>query len=464
MGKILITVFLFTLFINIDASSQIRGGNPIPNFSFENWGGNPSNPTGWTTSNTQPFQPVTQVGTATHGSSSAKGSVVTFMTAQIPPLLTSDEFPVSERYGSLKGYYQFGQGGLDTFQINVAMKKGSNLIGSGTIQFVSSQTSWKEFFVDIEYSSADTPTSCIITIDLQDVYLSNTTNFHVDNLEFGEPELFSTAFFVGNNSVPSVEYSDHGSLTEAADDFTVPSGESWHVGGVKVYGTFSNGVGGFEEAIVHIRSNDNDKPGSIIASDTIRSLNSFFPQNFFIPIIPAVNLNPGKYWVNVYAKMERAPDSSVYAWATSSASFGSPFHWRDPQFVFDTISNWKPGNQVVIGGGQHDLMFKLTGTIDTSVSIQHIGSEIPDGYLLKQNYPNPFNPSTSIEFSIPQKAFISLKVYNILGEEVGNLVNDELSPGNYRFNFDASNLTSGVYFYRINAGSFTEVRKMLLIK
>ena len=118
----------------------------------------------------------------------------------------------------------------------------------------------------------------------------------------------------------------------------------------------------------------------------------------------------------------------------------------------------------MIGGGQHDLMFKLTGTIDTSVSIQHIGSEIPDGYLLKQNYPNPFNPSTSIEFSIPQKAFISLKVYNILGEEVENLVNDELSPGNYRFNFDASNLTSGVYFYRINAGSFTEVRKMLLIK
>lgn len=464
MGKILLTAFLFIFSINTNAGSQVRGSNPIPNFSFENWGGSPSDPVGYTTSNTQLFQPVTQVGTSVHGSSSMKGTVLNFNGGAIPPLATSDEFPVSERYGSLMGSYQFVPAGTDTFQVNVAMKKGSNLIGSGTIQFLTLQNSWKEFYVDIEYSTADTPTSCIISINLQDVIYAFGTNFHIDNLEFGDPELFSTAIFVGNSSVPSVEYSDHGSLTEAADDFVVPSGESWEVGGVKVYGTFSNGVGGFEEAIVHIRADDNNKPGAIIKSDTTDALNSFFGQNFFIPVIPPASLNPGKYWVNVYAKMERSPDSSVYAWATSSASIGSPFHWRDPQFVFDTVTNWTPGNQVVIGGGQPSLMFKLTGTIDTSVNIQHIGSEIPGDYSLKQNYPNPFNPSTSIEFSIPQKEFISLKVFNILGEEVENLVNQTLSPGSYRFDFNAAALTSGVYFYRISAGSFTEVKKMLLIK
>jgi hypothetical protein len=464
MGKILLTAFLFIFFINTNADSQVRGDNPIPNFSFENWGGSPSNPTGWMTSNTPPFQPVTQAGTATHGSSSAKGTVIHFMTAQFPPLLWTEEFPVSERYGSMTGNYQFFPVGADTFQIHVSMKKGSDIIGSGTIQFVTLQNSWKEFYVDIEYSTADTPTSCIITINLQDANYGNNTNFHIDQLEFGDPELFSTAFFVGNSSVPSVEYSDHGSLTEAADDFMVPSGESWEVGGVKVYGTFSHGVGGFEEAIVHIRADDNNKPGAIIKSDTTDALNSFFGQNFFIPVIPPVSLNPGRYWVNMYAKMERAPDSSVYAWATSTANYGAPFHWRDPHFVFFNVTNWTPGNQVVIGGGQHDLMFKLTGAIDTSVNIQPIGTEIPGAYSLKQNYPNPFNPSTSIEFSIPQKEFISLKVYNILGEEVQNLVNQDLSPGSYRFDFNASSLTSGVYFYRISAGSFTEVKKMLLIK
>ena len=445
--------------------SQGRGGNdPIPNFSFEDWSGNPSNPVGYTTSNSPQFQPITQSGSSTHGSSSMKGEVITFMTAQIPPLATSDEFPVSERYASMSGFYQFTQGGADTFQINVAMKKGSNLIGSGTIQFITTQSSWRKFHMDIDYATPDTPTSCIITINLQDVFLSGATDFHVDELEFGDPELFSTLAFVGSSSVPSIEYSDINTLTEAADDFVVPSGEAWEVGGVKVYGTFSNGVNGFEGAIVHIRADDNGKPGAILKSDTVTSINAFFGQNFFIPVTPPVTLNPGRYWVNMYAKWPINPDSSVYAWATSTANYGEPFHWRDPDMVFDTATMWTPGNQVVIGGGQHDLLFRISGAVDTTVNIHTIGAEIPDGYSLKQNYPNPFNPSTSVEFSIPERQFVSLKIYNILGEEVKSLVDQNLSPGNYRYDFDASALASGVYFYRLSSSRFTQVKKMLLVK
>ena len=86
------------------------------------------------------------------------------------------------------------------------------------------------------------------------------------------------------------------------------------------------------------------------------------------------------------------------------------------------------------------------------------------GYDLKQNYPNPFNPSTIISYQIPQNSFVTLKVYNILGNEVATLVNEQQTAGNHNFNFKANNLASGVYIYKLTAGSFTAVRKLTLLK
>jgi len=88
----------------------------------------------------------------------------------------------------------------------------------------------------------------------------------------------------------------------------------------------------------------------------------------------------------------------------------------------------------------------------------------PSGYVLEQNYPNPFNPSTTIRYAIPQSAQVSLKVYDVLGREVATLVNARQSAGVYVANFDATALPSGMYFYRLQAGSFSETRKMMLIK
>jgi hypothetical protein len=85
-------------------------------------------------------------------------------------------------------------------------------------------------------------------------------------------------------------------------------------------------------------------------------------------------------------------------------------------------------------------------------------------YKLSQNYPNPFNPSTKITFSIPEEGLVSLKVFNILGEEVATLLNQEMKTGVYEFDFNASNLSSGIYFYTIKANSFTSTKKMMLIK
>ena len=85
-------------------------------------------------------------------------------------------------------------------------------------------------------------------------------------------------------------------------------------------------------------------------------------------------------------------------------------------------------------------------------------------FSLEQNYPNPFNPSTSIKFSVPSSEFVSLRVYDVLGNEVSTLVNEQKAPGNYEVRFDAGNLASGVYIYTLKAGNFTQTRKLMLMK
>ena len=114
--------------------------------------------------------------------------------------------------------------------------------------------------------------------------------------------------------------------------------------------------------------------------------------------------------------------------------------------------------------GVAGTILKTTNGGAATTSVQQTGTEIPKNYSLKQNYPNPFNPQTNIEFSIPESGSVTLKVYDMLGKEVDVLVNDNLSPGNYSTELNASSLPSGTYFYRISAGYFTETKKMILIK
>ncbi|RKY91854.1 MAG: hypothetical protein DRQ01_07045 [Ignavibacteriae bacterium] len=89
---------------------------------------------------------------------------------------------------------------------------------------------------------------------------------------------------------------------------------------------------------------------------------------------------------------------------------------------------------------------------------------IPNTFELHQNYPNPFNPSTTISYSVPEIEFVTLKVYDVLGKEVATLINEEKQAGSYEVEFGAQNLSSGIYFYKLQAGSFVETRKMILLK
>lgn len=115
----------------------------------------------------------------------------------------------------------------------------------------------------------------------------------------------------------------------------------------------------------------------------------------------------------------------------------------------------------------------FAGTINGSVwrrqlseiiSIQNISSEIPTAFFLYQNYPNPFNPVTNIEFSLSEKSFCELKLFDLKGRQVAVLVNENLSPGTFRYIFKVDNLSSGIYFYELKTPKFLQVKKMIVLK
>jgi Secretion system C-terminal sorting domain len=97
------------------------------------------------------------------------------------------------------------------------------------------------------------------------------------------------------------------------------------------------------------------------------------------------------------------------------------------------------------------------------IGIHQISTIVKD-FSLSQNYPNPFNPNTNIEFSIPKSEFVLLKVYDILGREVRSLVSQDLTPGEYKVDFDGKGLSSGMYYYSLRAGDNVSVKKMVLVK
>ena len=111
------------------------------------------------------------------------------------------------------------------------------------------------------------------------------------------------------------------------------------------------------------------------------------------------------------------------------------------------------------------LSNKVEDILDNTTAIDLLDNRsTPNTFILHQNYPNPFNPKTTIKFSLPEKGFTTLDVYNIAGQRVANLINGELAAGEHQINFYANNFSSGIYFYKLQQSSISEVKKMILVK
>jgi len=149
--------------------------------------------------------------------------------------------------------------------------------------------------------------------------------------------------------------------------------------------------------------------------------------------------------------------------ASGSGEFTSPANgeWAAKVFALPVNTN-KVKFTVWSGYGNNIFIDNVLSFIFVDANVNHTG--IPTEYKLNQNYPNPFNPVTKINFSIPKTSFVTLKIFDIVGREVKTLVSETLQANEYNVSFDASALPSGVYFYRLQSGEFSEIKKMILLK
>jgi hypothetical protein len=156
---------------------------------------------------------------------------------------------------------------------------------------------------------------------------------------------------------------------------------------------------------------------------------------------------------------------------TGTLPLFSTFSYINPYGISTNLvsSDFDGDNDIDIAVLDHNTnsvcFYKNTDSV--SIGINPINAEVPSAFNLRQNYPNPFNPKTKIRFEIPGNELsinTTLRVFNITGVEVGRPVSGNLRPGIYEIQWDGSDLTSGVYYYKLESGSFTETKKMMLVK
>ncbi len=159
-------------------------------------------------------------------------------------------------------------------------------------------------------------------------------------------------------------------------------------------------------------------------------------------------------------------------WNTSERymySYNNENYFLNGIYEYWINDNWEPGVGVINvynpdGFDMHFLTHRVEVHYAQTTYVNEEDKIHPQGYMLLQNFPNPFNPATTISFSIAESEFVTLKVYDVLGKEIELLVNEEKPAGNYKIQFDANSLPSGIYFYSISAGGFHQTKKMILVR
>jgi lysophospholipase L1-like esterase len=176
----------------------------------------------------------------------------------------------------------------------------------------------------------------------------------------------------------------------------------------------------------------------------------------------------GNGYYNEYSESCR---STVNQWIRTEGNFDACIDFdktmRDPQDTTRLVSSYQNDGLHPDSAGHRKMGESIDLNLFTAPDSTTMGVNSTNtihGYALRQNYPNPFNPSTNLSFGLPSKSFVSLKVFDTIGREVTTIVSEELPAGNHTRQWNAANMSSGIYFYRLQAGSFIETKKSVLLR
>lgn len=314
---------------------------------------------------------------------------------------------------------------------------------------------------------------------------SNTVTGPVVIRENGEYKMWYTA---GGGKIGYATSPDGMSWTKHAGNPIFEAGaDAWEAGGVYT-GTVTSVIGGYKmwysgwttsfthESVGCATSAD----GILWQRDTVNNpiLEPGDPGDWddygvYLPQILVIDNMHYIWYVGNEGSLEQtgfasSPDGNSCSKHAGPVLSPSPGRWDDYWvesgtviLVGDTLHMWYAGS----GGFGLSYLWQIGLATSPFISVS-VGDQVflPDEFRIEQNYPNPFNPSTTIEYALPQKAYVKLEVFNLLGEKVGVLADGLQEAATYSVVFDAVGLPSGVYFYRMQAGTLTQTRRMMLVR
>jgi len=191
----------------------------------------------------------------------------------------------------------------------------------------------------------------------------------------------------------------------------------------------------------------------------------FSPYSFSAPI-DTTGLTPLLNWPDIPGatqyRLQIATNTNFNSPVLDVTIIQSQYQVLSGLLLCNTVYYWRYSG--FIGGSWGSWSATYQFFTYCPIGIGDPEGNLPKYFKLYQNYPNPFNPATIIKFDIPSNSFVSLGVYDIIGNEILVLVKSELTPGTYELTFDGSNLASGIYYYKLVSGEFSSVRRMILIK
>ncbi len=343
---------------------------------------------------------------------------------------------------------------------------------NGNINFpITQNATYSKLFEELTVFSA-----LEMNPQVEDYYIDYFYNEECDESGFGEAQYYlNSKFFT----------TDASGMAEDSINISLPYADIDHLDGIYITtSTFSRTKGSseFSECFyIQLKGGVSDGPDLILTkTDSLEVVEGSDVPAMFTYQIKVKNI--GLLQANDIVVTDSVPESLILGTVSSTLGALSV----EGNTVRVDVDSLAPGDSLVISipveveqeglvintamvsavDGEENLSNNMDSdsTLVSIITSSEEGESIPDSYTLSQNYPNPFNPTTNISYSIPEQAFVELKVYNLVGVHVATLVRANKQPGNYTISWDASAFASGVYFYRLETSEFTSTKRMLLIK